>query len=243
MRLTHVCSKCSQEKPSSKFQLYKGKPGGQCRECKTAGMKAKRMLDGIPIKRMSSIVDGEKLCLECDTRKLLEEFSPSARGLGGVAAYCRTCMAVKYQDRKKGREATARYRKRHYARHLAMHRKAMHEYRTNKKVADDGTVTDEFLERLYGTSICHYCNKETILSERTADHMTPLSKGGAHSATNLTMACFSCNSSKRDRTESEFFDFLKRKKSDNRSKNNRGLDQPRKADHNNGVVLSQMDSC
>ena len=75
----------------------------------------------------------------------------------------------------------------------------------------DGTVTDEFLKELYETETCHYCGEYVSENLRTADHMTPLSKGGAHSASNLTMACFSCNSSKSDMEYEEFI----RRKNDN----------------------------
>lgn len=47
---------------------------------------------------------------------------------------------------------------------------------------------------------CFYCGK---LSE-TIDHLIPLSLGGTDSVINLTGACKSCNSSKKDKTFIEF---------------------------------------
>lgn len=41
---------------------------------------------------------------------------------------------------------------------------------------------------------CVYCNKEC--SKLTMDHITALSKGGAHTAQNIVPACLSCNSQK-----------------------------------------------
>lgn len=210
--LLHKCTRCGEEKPWSKFQLYKGKPNGQCRECKTLGMKEKRKRDGIPVKRLSYIEDGKKLCMECGEMKSLDEFSPSKRGLGGVSAYCKKCQANKYRNKEKAVRATRTYRERHKARHLANHRVRMHEYRTHKKVTSDGSVTDAVLNSLYGELICHYCKKETPESERTIDHRVPLSKGGGHIASNLVMACWSCNCSKRDLDEK---DFIERNKIDN----------------------------
>ena len=205
MTQLYCCSKCKEGKPFTKFQHHNGKPSGQCRECKTAYMQAKRLRDGIQPKKFSKIEGDQKLCMACDCMLPLSEFSPTQRGLGGVSAYCRKCFRRHYRETpEKAREATARYRKRHRARHLANHRIRMYEYRTKKKVTSDGTVTDEFLNGLYATPHCHYCNQITEEELRTADHVVALNNGGAHSAANLVMACWTCNCSKRDLTEEEF---------------------------------------
>jgi 5-methylcytosine-specific restriction endonuclease McrA len=204
MEQTRKCSKCGEEKLWSKFQLYKGKPSGQCRECKTAAMKEKRKRDGIPERATSRIEGQRKLCMMCEDMKPLEDFSPSKKGLGGVATYCKQCHAGKYRDKERAKVATSRYREVNRERHLASHRIRMFEYRTRKKVTDDGTVTDEFLKALYATEICHYCGQCTEKEERTADHKIALAEDGHHSASNLVMACWSCNSSKRNLSDEEF---------------------------------------
>src|SRR6185437_6960987 len=190
----------------SLFQKYKGKPSGQCRICKTEAMKAKRLADGVKPKKMSKIEDGLKLCLHCDMMKPVDQFSPVKRGLGGVAAYCKPCMSGKYRGTAKEatRQATAKYRQVHRERYLSNHRLTQYKRKTGIVAASDGTVTDEFLKALYGTSICQYCFKWTPESERTADHRLALKNGGKHSADNLVMACWTCNSSKRDLPEEEF---------------------------------------
>lgn len=48
---------------------------------------------------------------------------------------------------------------------------------------------------------CAYCSATENI---TIDHITPLSRGGRHEASNLAPACFSCNSSKCDRLLSEW---------------------------------------
>lgn len=204
MEQLHECSKCGEEKSWSKFQLYKDKPSGQCRECKTAAMKEKRKSDGVAVKKLSRIEDGKKLCLTCDTMKPLDEFSPAKRGLGGVAAYCKQCHADRYRSADKAKKATRKYRTANRERYLSQHRVRMYEYRTRKKVTDDGTVTDEFLKALYAMEHCHYCLQYTEPEQRTADHKIALASDGKHSADNLVMACFSCNSSKRHLSDEEF---------------------------------------
>lgn len=54
---------------------------------------------------------------------------------------------------------------------------------------------------LFGT--CPYCKNEFPMKVLTIDHILPLSKGGIHIASNLTLACRSCNSSKSNRLTGE----------------------------------------
>lgn len=199
-----VCSKCKLDKPVADFQLYKGRPSGQCRSCKTSSEKVRRAKAGVKLKVFSKIEDGQKLCLSCGVMKVFDQFSKSDRGLGGLAAYCKGCIADKYRDADKAKIATAKYRRDHRERHLAAHRVRMFEYRTRKKVTDDGTVTDEFLKLLYATEYCYYCLQYTPTDLRTADHIISLASGGKHSACNLVMACWSCNCSKQAISEDQF---------------------------------------
>lgn len=48
---------------------------------------------------------------------------------------------------------------------------------------------------------CAYCGNEAKL---TADHATPLSRGGSNWIENIVPACGSCNASKGTRTADEF---------------------------------------
>lgn len=201
-----VCSKCKEERDISLFQIQTTGPSGQCRICKTASEKARRERAGIPVKKLSRIEGDQKLCLCCDLMKPMTEFSPTTRGSGGVSAYCRPCFNEKFTvTKEEACKATAEYRARHPERHKAMHRVRMFEYRAQKKVTADGSVTDAFLNDLYAQEICCYCEKQTPRDKRTADHRVALAKDGTHTADNLVMACVSCNSSKRDLSEEDFF--------------------------------------
>lgn len=204
MEKTYTCSKCGENKPWSKFQLYKEKPGGQCRECKTTAMKALRASKGIAARKHSEIVGNTKLCMSCNKFHPFDCFSKTKRGLGGLAAYCKPCHAEKYRNKDKAKTATATYRIKHRERYLASHRVRTFEYKSRKSVTSDGSVTDELLKQLYGEPVCFYCKHETPRELRTIDHKTPLSKGGGHIASNLVMACWACNCSKRDLNEQEF---------------------------------------
>lgn len=199
------CTKCGESKDAHHFQLYKGKPAGQCRSCKTEAMKKLRAAQGISVRKFSTIMDGRKLCMHCNQMVSIELFSPSKRGLGGISAYCKPCTLVKFKPTKEEmKNRTANYRKNNKPRWLSLHRLAQFRRRCTIAITSDGTVTDEFLYSIYETEFCYYCHKLTERSERTADHKTPLIKGGGHTASNLVMACFSCNSSKSSKTEKEF---------------------------------------
>ena len=58
------------------------------------------------------------------------------------------------------------------------------EYKTNRKI---------ILE--VNNYICHYCNGPA----NTADHITPVSKGGTNELSNLLPACHICNSTRQNR--------------------------------------------
>lgn len=206
-----ICSNCNEAKPLDQYTNCKG--GGWCKSCRAELERNRRRDRGMKVRELSVIESDKKLCMECKVMKLLGEFSPSVRGLGGVSTYCKPCTIAKYSDKEKAKKATAKYRKVNRERHLANHRLRMFKYRSKKTATADGTVTDDFLKRLYATKVCHYCGKSTPKKKRTADHMTPLDLGGEHSAKNLVMACFSCNSSKRNVPYDEYVAKIQAKES------------------------------
>ncbi len=50
---------------------------------------------------------------------------------------------------------------------------------------------------------CAYCNVD-VLDDYVCDHVIPLSRGGENCVENLALSCFSCNSSKKQRTLEEW---------------------------------------
>lgn len=51
--------------------------------------------------------------------------------------------------------------------------------------------------------ICAYCGGHFDYSELSMDHVTPSSRGGLNTWTNLVTACISCNQKKNDKTPEE----------------------------------------
>jgi 5-methylcytosine-specific restriction endonuclease McrA len=70
-----------------------------------------------------------------------------------------------------------------------------------RKYAKNGTLTsNEVIAILHASAKCAYCGCEfDLFTKPTIDHVTPLSRGGEHSAKNVTAACKPCNSRKKDK--------------------------------------------
>jgi 5-methylcytosine-specific restriction endonuclease McrA len=74
--------------------------------------------------------------------------------------------------------------------------------RARKLGTDDGTATTAVVARILAAPRCSYCGEPAERLE--LEHMTPLARGGAHSALNLTGSCEWCNGHKSTRTADEF---------------------------------------
>jgi 5-methylcytosine-specific restriction endonuclease McrA len=89
---------------------------------------------------------------------------------------------------------------------VAAHRaigQASDSLRRARRVAAGGSFTrHEWLELIRAfNGVCGYCGKRELL---TADHRTPLARGGGNDIANIIPACGSCNSRKGTKTEEEF---------------------------------------
>lgn len=62
---------------------------------------------------------------------------------------------------------------------------------------DDGTLTAAVVQRLFAEATdCPYCGEAMHARDKTLDHVTPKSRGGRHSITNVLVCCKRCNASK-----------------------------------------------
>jgi len=66
----------------------------------------------------------------------------------------------------------------------------------------DGVTVDQWAAILEAHPYCEYCSKRDV--KLVMEHMTPLSRGGAHDVTNVTPACGPCNTRKMTRTAAEY---------------------------------------
>ena len=209
MYVRSICSQCNLEKPVS---------GSWCRSCRSKAETIRRRQRGQKLLRRRNpkhAEQGKKECFKCNKILSQNKFSPAKKGNMGLTSWCRNCMN-NYQKEPKRRarhtEYTREYRinNPHYT---VYHRGQQLKRRMTVLNSTDGSVTVEFLKILYSYKNCYYCEKYTCKNKRTADHKTPLSRGGRHAASNLVMACQSCNSSKRNKTEAEFRSYVRSKNS------------------------------
>lgn len=183
-----TCPKCGEVKETIKQ--------GYCNKCRAEYEKLRRSKNGTKTRVFSYTTEDHKFCTSCLTLREKTKFYKSSSTSDGLGTACKDCI-TKRKDVEKIRAATTRYRARNPEKHKAQHR--IHQYNRKAKIkaTDDGTVTEDLLKVLYSDTICPYCLEYVEESERTIEHVVPLSKGGLHSDSNLVMCCNGCNSSKR----------------------------------------------
>ena len=83
----------------------------------------------------------------------------------------------------------------------AEHPEKVHEYVRKRRAEKHNAPINDFtaaqwqeMKEHYGYK-CVYCGRK--MQRLTQDHITPLSQGGSHTASNIVPACQSCNSKKR----------------------------------------------
>lgn len=102
------------------------------------------------------------------------------------------------------RAAEAAYRaapRGHMAKALADGRIAARKYGCQ---IDPALTLDAACEALLPATACYICGTDVSDGNWEPDHRTPLSRGGAHTLSNLALACVDCNRSKNSKTEAEF---------------------------------------
>ena len=73
--------------------------------------------------------------------------------------------------------------------------------RRNVPIYDLTVIEWQFILEWFGHR-CFYCGKDGVKLE--LEHMTPLSRGGSHTAENVAPACRLCNAHKHTQTAEEF---------------------------------------
>lgn len=195
-----VCPKCGVNKEDSEFRKTFNKKVNKyylSPYCKPCAVEYNRdRYHGGRKPNHAKLTDTHKECMSCKEMLPHSNFNKIGKAKHGLGAYCKKCFKEKYYDKEKSRKQTAKYRAAHPEKWRAMHRVHQYNRRALINATDDGTVTEEFLKELLDKSTCCWCGKETPASERTIEHIIELSNGGLHSASNLDMSCFSCNSSR-----------------------------------------------
>lgn len=151
-----------------------------------------------------------KTCTGCGSQKAMSEYIARTDNPGKYQSRCKACVSEYMRARYLAARAGVILRaKEWYAgnrdralKTAAAWRKANPEKRREqayrrRSLVDGLTVTREQIQQRFAFfgGLCWMCGEVAD----TVDHVKPLSRGGAHMASNLRPACRPCNSRKRDR--------------------------------------------
>lgn len=202
-----TCCECHKSEPDVEFTISRKY---HCKNCVRKRNQNYTIKQGGKLKFIPIITETHKQCAECKEMVELSKFSVSERGRLGLSSYCKPCSSKRQLKRKTKEERriqTQKYRDNNREWWRSLHRINQFNRRSKIKLVSDGSVTQELILSLYSLENCHYCKEITPKKYRTLEHILPLTRGGTHSKDNLTMACLSCNCSKRAMTEQEFFNY------------------------------------
>ena len=203
MSHSKACSKCKQQKPSCEFYKDPRATTGLqscCIECQKRWNKEnserlaqnKRQWRKSPevkariaeyskqyaAKNKEELKSRRKSYYWKNREKVLKQFNDWAKDNGAKIKINRT------QSRKAN---------------PALYRSYSATRRARMKNAQTFQITKMEFQKLYSSN-CFYCQGTAT----SIDHVIPLSRGGNHSIGNLVACCLSCNSSKKDKTITEW---------------------------------------
>lgn len=136
----------------------------------------------------------EKPCTKCGVVQPKSEFSPATRSSDGLHGWCKSCCralrAAKYDP-----EADARWRAERKSRPgYKLTRRAGYGRRRANKQGAHVTKTNYAAIITRDGMVCHICSGEIeSLADLHMDHIVPLSKGGPHTAANISPSHAQCN--------------------------------------------------
>ena len=199
------CNCCKVTKPFSEFGVKKSTKDGYygfCRQCKAKKDKEYREAnkDKLKDKYIKKYKDNKEEIL-AKRRKQYNEATPEEvkKRKEAKRIYSQNAPEEVKQRKKE-------YDKKYFASEAGKitTMKSIHKRRAQKLSSEDGTVTSQALDKLKEEQNhqCKYCKCELDFSAKGQvhlDHVIPLSKGGAHSITNVVWSCAKCNLKKSDK--------------------------------------------
>lgn len=194
-----LCAKCNRE--------HRTKAAARLRETKRVAMMSSN--DTLE-------ETGWRICSKCHHKRMTSEFSTSQpHRMGKLNKICDRCLTAMYlsPSRKSNGFDEVYWRRRAYtANTVARQRYArMSNVKLSEvSIADlDWVCKPQDLAKLYceQNGKCIYCGVELSPDATHVDHKIPLSRGGEHTVSNISLACRDCNYLKGSRTPEEFMDF------------------------------------
>jgi 5-methylcytosine-specific restriction endonuclease McrA len=136
----------------------------------------------------NDIATQTKECSGCKLRKPFSDFSPNKRMKDGRQKTCKPCRSAKVHSGEwngnKRRQAIIDER-------------------------SDGSITTELMNRMFSIEVCPCCDGWMERDDKVLDHIVPLKLGGGHTASNVMVLCWSCNSGKHAHHPSKWLHMLK----------------------------------
>ena len=200
-----TCNCCKITKPLTEFSIKKSTKDGYygfCKQCKAEKDKEYRIVNKAKLKdkQAAKYKDNKEAILE-KRRKRYQEATPEM-------VEKRKEVKRKYTQNapEEVKQRKKEYDKKYFASEAGKitTMKSVHKRRAQKVSSEDGTVTSQALDKLKEEQDykCKYCGSALDFSAKGQvhlDHIIPLSKGGAHSITNVVWSCASCNLKKSNK--------------------------------------------
>jgi 5-methylcytosine-specific restriction endonuclease McrA len=123
----------------------------------------------------SDIAKQTKECSSCKLRKPFIDFSPNKRMKDGRQKTCKPCRSAK------------------------VHSGEWNGNRRRQSIINDrsdGSITTELMSKMFSIEVCPCCDGWMERDDKVLDHIVPLKLGGGHTAQNVMVLCWSCNSAK-----------------------------------------------
>jgi 5-methylcytosine-specific restriction endonuclease McrA len=190
------CSECGIEKDIEAF--YRTSQGKVLACCKTCSYKKSQAYQTANKLRIRLDMPAEKICNRCHVTKPLSEFHKNAGTRDGYNYACKPCaIAVVMKSFQRHPETVHKARQRDY------HSASQHARNQRKRMNRKGAPQNDFTLQQWVTMqerysfCCAYCGR--VRKRLTQDHIIPLSRGGAHTASNIVPACYPCNTRKHNK--------------------------------------------
>lgn len=162
------CQRCGETKPRSEWPVEGGAGVKTLKYCCSTKVRSHAQV-------ASDIATQSKECSSCGLRKPFSDFSPNKLSKDGRQKTCRPCRSAKVHSGEWNGN---------------LRRQSIINQRS------DGSITTDFINQIFATKICPCCDGWMERDDKVLDHIIPLKLGGGHTASNVMVLCWSCNSGK-----------------------------------------------
>jgi len=194
-----ICTACSEKKPWDAFHRQSKSVNGRrpvCRACTAKRVAERKEVNREHIREIGT-ASKRRTRAQCPEKERAVAKAWRERNKEKVSERNRRYYA---ENKARVQEAVRKYN----AEHVGEAKAWQQNYRARRRAG--GSLTGDDMRRVLSSSAeCFYCEAPYTDRRRpTVDHIVPLSRGGTNTCNNLVSCCRSCNSSKKNRTVSEW---------------------------------------